>query len=92
LKANAFPSSILNQLTIDGGLTAQLLALVGRCRQINPATVLETTIPVTQVIGSNGDGDGYPYEGANVLDVEYPDQPVDTDTIETGEPGALQLQ
>ena len=86
LKANAFLGAVANQLTIDPGLKNQLLTLIAHYHHSNPFAAPATTIPVTQVTGA---GDGYQFEGYNVGDVEFADQPADTHTIEAWDPGAL---
>jgi LCP family protein required for cell wall assembly len=87
LKANAFLSAVLGQLTIDPGLKNQLLTLIGHYHNLNPFSAPETTIPVTQVTGAHGNG--YVFDGYNVGDVEFPDQPADTQTVNNWDPGAL---
>jgi LCP family protein required for cell wall assembly len=87
LKANAFLSAFIDQITMDPGLKAQLIQLIVHYRGLNADAAAETTIPVTQVTGPNGDG--YYYEGYDIGDVEFPDQPADSETIEKWDPGAL---
>jgi LCP family protein required for cell wall assembly len=87
LKANSFLSAVLHQLTVDPGLKNQLISLILHYHKLNPFSAAETTIPVTQVGGA--DGTGYIYDGYNVGDVEFADEPADTRTIEKWDPGAL---
>jgi LCP family protein required for cell wall assembly len=86
LKINAFLSAVLDQLTVDPGLKNQLVSLIEHYHNLNPFVAATTTIPVTQV---TGDGSGYVYEGNNVGDVEFPDEPADTEAIEKWDPSAL---
>jgi LCP family protein required for cell wall assembly len=85
LKANAFIGAIINQITIDSGLKNQLLTLIAHYHNLNPASVPELTLPVTQVAGS----DGYFYNGANIGDVDFPDQPADNQVIDEWDGSAL---
>jgi LCP family protein required for cell wall assembly len=85
LKANAFIGAIINQITIDPGLKGQLLSLVSHYHNLNPATVPELTLPVTQVAGP----DGYSYNGASIGDVDFPDQPADNQVIKAWNAAAL---
>ncbi len=85
-KVNAFLSAVLDQVTVDPGLKDQLIKLIERYHSLNPAAAATTTIPVTQV---TGDGGGYIYDGYDVGDVEFPDEPAATETIERWDPGAL---
>ncbi len=87
LKANAFLGAVLKQLIIDPGLKNQLVKLVAHYRSVNPGSIKTTTIPVTQVLGSSGNG--YIYKGIDMGDVEFPQQPADTGTIQRWDPGAL---
>jgi LCP family protein required for cell wall assembly len=87
LKANAFLGAVLNQLTVDPGLKNQLISLITHYHHLDPFSSPETTIPVTQVTGT--DNNGYIYDGVNVGDVEYPDQPADLDAIKAWDPSAL---
>jgi LytR cell envelope-related transcriptional attenuator len=87
LKANAFLGAVLNQLTVDPGLKNQLISLITHYHHLDPFSSPETTIPVTQVTGT--DNNGYIYDGVNVGDVEYPDQPADLDAIKAWDPTAL---
>lgn len=87
VKANAFLGAVLNQLTIDTGLKSQLLKLVAHYHSVNPLESAETTIPVSEVDGT--DDGSYIYEDVDVGDVEFPDQPADDQTIEKWDPGAL---
>lgn len=85
VRANAFIAAIINQITIDPGLRPQLISLVTHYRHLNPATVPETTLPVTQVGGSSG----YYYHGVDIGDVDFPQQPADNATIAAWDSGAL---
>ena len=85
LKANAFIGAIINQITIDPGLKGQLLSLISHYHNLNPATVPELTLPVTQVAGP----DGYSYNGASIGDVDFPDQPADNSVIKAWDAAAL---
>lgn len=87
LRTNAFLSAVLGQLTIDPTLKSQLIALASRYRHLNPATAPETTMPITQVTGS--DGEGYTYGQNSVGDVEFPSEPSDVNTIQQWDPGVL---
>jgi LCP family protein required for cell wall assembly len=85
ITANNFIDGIINQITIDPGLRSQIVALIGRFRNIDPATAPETTLPVNQVGGS----DGYTYNGYGMGDIEFPNQPLDNQTIAAWDKGAL---
>jgi LCP family protein required for cell wall assembly len=87
LRTNAFLSAVLGQLTIDPQLKGQLLTLAAKYRHLNPAAAPEITLPVTQVLGS--DGQGYSYDQNAMGDVEFPVQPADTDTISQWDAGVL---
>ncbi len=85
LKANAFIGAIINQITIDPGLKGQLLSLISHYHNLNPTSVPELTLPVTQVAGP----DGYSYNGASIGDVDFPDQPADNSVIKAWDAAAL---
>jgi LCP family protein required for cell wall assembly len=85
LKANDFIGAIINQITIDPGLKGQLLSLISHYHNLNPATVPELTLPVTQVAGPNG----YSYNGASIGDVDFADQPADNSVIKAWDGAAL---
>lgn len=87
IKLNNFLHAALKQLTIDPGLKGQLIKLALHYGGLNPNGLPATTIPVTQVTGFGGSG--YTYDGAEIGDVEFTDQPADTRTIEKWDPGAL---
>lgn len=86
IKANNFLGAVLGQLTVDPGLKNQLISLIGHYHHLNPFASPETTIPVTQITGN---GSGYVFDGYNVGDVEFPDQPADTQAIAKWDAGAL---
>ncbi len=85
VKANAFIGSIINQITVDPGLKAQLVTLAARYRHLNPTTTPQTTLPITGVGGSSG----YSYNGAAIGDVDFPVQPLDNQVIAAWDPAAL---
>ena len=87
LKVNALFRAVLSSVTIDPGLKSQLIALASRYGALNTSTIPETALPVTQVTGPGGAG--YQYAGADIGDVEFPDEPTDRNVIEAWDPGAL---
>ena len=85
LQLNAFLSDITDQITIDPGLKDQLVALALHYHRLNSASIPEVTLPVTQVGGPAG----YSYDGVNVGDVDFPDQPADDQVIAAWDHDAL---
>lgn len=85
LKANAFLGAIINQITVDPGLKPQLLTLVTHFRHLDPIAVLETTLPVTALGGARC----YSDDGANIGDIDFPQQPSDSAVIDTWDTDAL---
>ena len=87
LQTNAFLSAVLNQLTIDPGLKAQLVPLIERYHTVNPANAPARTFPVTLV---NGAGNaGYVFAGYDKGSVEFPVEPADLNTIRAWDAGSL---
>ena len=82
INAVSFVGAILKQIRIDSPLKGELLTLVAHYRNLNPATVLETTLPSTGV-------GNYYYGGYNVGDVLFPVQPADNKVIEAWDPQAF---
>ncbi len=85
LTLNAFIEDVIDQITIDPGLKSQLISLATHYRHIDPNTIPETTLPITEVGGSTG----YYYEGADIGDVDFPDQPADNQVIAAWDDTAL---
>jgi LCP family protein required for cell wall assembly len=84
-RANDLIGAVINQITIDPGLRGQLLSLISHYRHLNPNSVPETTLPVTQVGGASG----YYYAGAAIGDVDFPVQPADNQVIAAWDPTSL---
>jgi LCP family protein required for cell wall assembly len=82
LTAASFLSAVLKQMTVDGGLKNQLLSLVLHYRNINVATMPETTLSVTDV-------NDYYYGGYGMGDVLFPVQPADDNVIKAWDSAAL---
>ena len=82
LTAASFLSAVLKQMTVDSGLKNQLLKLVLHYRNINVATLPETTLSVTDV-------NDYYYGGYGMGDVLFPVQPADDNVIKAWDSVAL---
>jgi LCP family protein required for cell wall assembly len=82
LTAASFLSAVLKQMTVDGGLKNQLLSLVLHYRNINVATMPETTLSATDV-------NDYYYGGYGMGDVLFPVQPADDNVIKAWDSAAL---
>jgi LCP family protein required for cell wall assembly len=79
-RLNALVGGLVNQVTVDTGLSVStLLSIFRHFRHINPETVPETTLPIT-VVGN------YSYGGANYGDVDMPVQPLDQQVIKAWAP------
>jgi LCP family protein required for cell wall assembly len=87
LRINSLLSAVLGSLTVDPGFKSQLLTLALHYRHLDAALPKATTIPVTEVNGPSGAG--YTYEGFQIGDVEFPDEPADLQTIDRWDPGVL---
>jgi LCP family protein required for cell wall assembly len=75
LRANAVLGDLVHQVTIDSGLTLPtLIHLIQRYGNLNPDTVPQTTLPVTEV-------SGFFYRGTNIGDVVFPSFPEDAQVI-----------
>ncbi|MGH9122698.1 MAG: LCP family protein, partial [Acidimicrobiales bacterium] len=85
LTANSLLSAVINQVTVDPGLKAQILTLFTHYHSLNVGTAPELTLPVTQVGGSSG----YYYQGAAIGDVEFAVQPADNQVIAQWDGAAL---
>ena len=74
--ANALIGGLLQQVTVDPGLTPQLLLeLYKHYRTLNVNTVPETTLPITTVTN-------YHYAGGTYGDVDMPVEPLDHQVID----------
>jgi LCP family protein required for cell wall assembly len=87
IAANAFLSALTNQIAMDKGLRSQLVPLVVHYGHIDSAGIGGRTLPVTAVNGPNMAG--YQFDGYNVGEVEFPDQPADNNLIRSWDPGAF---
>jgi LCP family protein required for cell wall assembly len=77
LRANAVLGSVVNQLTIDDGMSvATMLDLLRRYGRLNPDTTPELTLPVTLVPSAN-----YRYHGGTYGSVVFPTEPADQQVI-----------
>lgn len=83
--AASFVNALIDQVTIDPGLSAQLLPLVRAFRHLAPGSLQATTLPVT----AGGALNGYYYGGYNYGDVLFPTQPADMRAIEQWDPHAF---
>lgn len=76
IKANALIGGLLNQVTVDPGLTPSMLLKIFKVyRHVNPNSIPETTMPVTTVLS-------YHYGGADYGDVDMPVEPLDHQVID----------
>ncbi|HUE58382.1 MAG TPA: LCP family protein [Acidimicrobiales bacterium] len=82
---NSFLGAVINQITVDPALKAQLISVASHYRHINPDSIPELTLPVTTVGGATG----YYYGGANIGDVDFPVQPADNQVIAQWDSSAL---
>ena len=82
IEVNNLIGAVISQITVDPGLKNQLVTLLLHYRGLNPATVPETTLPITTV-GS------YYYNGSNIGDVDFPVQPADNQVIRAWDSDAL---
>jgi LCP family protein required for cell wall assembly len=94
-RANAVIGNLVNQVTIDNGLSVStMLNLLRAYGGLNPDTTPELTLPVTLVPSAD-----YHYEGGSYGSVVFPSQPADAQTIATflnaaptaGPPPAVQV-
>jgi LCP family protein required for cell wall assembly len=77
LRANAVLGNVVNQLTIDDGMSvATMLDLLRRYGRLNPDTTPELTLPVTLVPSGN-----YRYSGGGYGSVVFPTEPADHQVI-----------
>ena len=77
LRANAVIGNLVDQVTIDNGLSVSfMLSLLRAYGGLNPDTTPELTLPVTLVPVVN-----YTYTGAGYGSVVFPSQPADAETI-----------
>jgi LCP family protein required for cell wall assembly len=84
LRANAFIGAVIGQMTVDPGLKGQLLSLVLHYRHLDPATIPETTFPVSVLSTFS-----YSYAGIDMGNVEFPVQPEGNKVIEAWDHHAL---
>ncbi|HLI00633.1 MAG TPA: LCP family protein [Acidimicrobiales bacterium] len=87
LKLNRFLAALTDQVTMDPGLRSQIIRLALHYRNIAVGNIPETTLPVTQV----GAPAGYDYDGSQMGDVEFPDQPADNKVIAAWDDTALPI-
>ncbi len=79
LRANAVIGDLVNQVTIDNGLSVSfMLTLLRAYGGLNPDTTPELTLPVTLVPGLH-----YYYGGSDYGSVVFPSEPADAQTIAT---------
>lgn len=78
-----FINALIDQVTIDPALKAQLLTLVKVYGHLAPSSLKETTIPVD----AGGALNGYVYGGYDYGDVLFPRDPADMAAIEKWDPG-----
>jgi LCP family protein required for cell wall assembly len=77
LRANAVIGNLVNQVTIDNGLSVSfMLTLLRAYGGLNPDTTPELTLPVTLVPGLH-----YYYGGGDYGSVVFPSEPADAQTI-----------
>ena len=77
LRANAVIGDLVNQVTIDNGLSVSfMLTLLRAYGGLNPDTTPELTLPVSLVPGLH-----YYYGGSDYGSVVFPSEPADAETI-----------
>jgi LCP family protein required for cell wall assembly len=77
LRANAVLGSVVNQVTIDDGLSvATMVNVLRRYGGLNPDATPELTLPVTLVPSGN-----YRYDGGSYGSVVFPSEPADHQVI-----------
>lgn len=82
VKANDLLGAAIGDMTIDPGLKGQLISLALRYSHLSPASIPETTLPITTV-------NSYKYDGYNIGDVDFPVQPLDSQVIARWDSSAL---